>query len=211
MSMSSTHVLPAGLAQDARLRASAAARDEERCRTTFDFASVYDAHFSFVWRSVRRLGVDEAALDDVVQDIFIVVHRRLGEFEARSSLKTWIFGIALRVVRDHRRTLRRKRLDAGARADETDPDTIADAPERGPHESMAKAEAVHLLHQLLDELEDEKREVFVLAELEQLSAPEIAEALELNVNTVYSRLRAARQSFDQAVARHHAREQRRVR
>ncbi len=170
-----------------------------------DFGEVYDACFAFVWRSVRRLGVSEAAIDDVVQEIFLVVHRRLCDFESRSSLKTWIFGIALRVVRDHRRTLRRKRLDASARADGLDLDDIAAAND-GPHELLAKAEAVRTLHQLLDELDDDKREVFVLAELEQMTAPDIAEALGQNVNTVYSRLRAARQAFEQAVLRMRARD-----
>jgi len=175
---------------------------------SLEFGAVYEACFSFVWRSVRRLGVEEAAVDDVVQEIFMVVHRRLADFESRSSLKTWIFGIALRVVRDHRRTLKRKRLDASARADVTDLDSIADARETSPHEAMAKAQAVKVLHDLLDELEDEKREVFVLAELEQMSAPQIAEAIGQNVNTVYSRLRAARVAFDQAVLRMRAREAR---
>ena len=72
---------------------------------------------------------------------------------------------------------------------------------------MAEREAVRTLHTILDELDDEKREVFVLAELEQMTVPEIADAVEANVNTVYSRLRAARREFDQAVLRHRAREQ----
>src|SRR5882724_509457 len=68
------------------------------------FSAIYDAYFDFVWRSLRRLGVPEATLDDAAQDVFVVVHRRLPEFEARSTVKTWLFGIVLRVVATHRRT-----------------------------------------------------------------------------------------------------------
>ncbi|MGO8993657.1 MAG: RNA polymerase sigma factor [Polyangiaceae bacterium] len=172
------------------------------------FEEVYGEHFPFVWRSVRRLGVDSSAVDDVVQEIFLVVHRRLAEFEARSSMKTWLFGVVLRVVRQHRRTLRRKpaQLGGGAAMD-PDVERVRDTAERGPHERAAEREAVRTLHAILDELDDDKREVFVLSELEQMTVPEIAEAVETNVNTVYSRLRAARRDFDQAVLRYRARDQ----
>ncbi len=170
------------------------------------FEGVYEAHFDFVWRSVRRLGVSEGAVDDVVQEIFLVVHRRLVEFEARSSVKTWLFGIVLRVVREHRRHVRRKSPHSIRPEPPTDPETLGDSPDRNPHESAAKTEAVRVLHAILDELDDDKRETFVLAELEQMTVPEIAQALAVNMNTVYSRLRAARQEFDQAVARHRARD-----
>lgn len=174
-------------------------REEAPPRPEFDV--VYDAHFPFVWRTVRRLGVDEASRDDVTQEVFVVVHRRLPSFEGRSSLKTWIFGIALRVVRDHRRTRRRK--PGGVDGDVLD--AIADGAPT-PDQHVEKSQAVRLLHALLDSLDDEKREVFVLAELEQLSAPEIAEVTGANVNTVYARLRAARKDFEAAVARYRARE-----
>src|SRR5579859_7717464 len=72
------------------------------------FAEVYEDYFSFVWRSARRLGAPEASVDDVVQEAFVVVYRRLSQFEGRSSLKTWLFGIVLNVVRAHRRSLRAK-------------------------------------------------------------------------------------------------------
>lgn len=166
------------------------------------FDEVYEAHFPFVWRSIRRLGIDSGAVDDVAQDVFLVVHRRLGDFEGRSSVKSWLFGILLRIVRDHRRTLRRK----PAGRDPEDPDGVSDDAARGPHESAAKAEAVRLLHSVLDTMTDEKREVFVLAELEQMTVPEIAEAIGANVNTTYSKLRAARADFDEAIARAHARD-----
>ena len=169
------------------------------------FEGVYRAEFSFVWRSAKRLGLRDAALDDAVQEVFVVVHRRLGEFEGRSSLRTWLFGITLRVVRDHRRSARRR--DPGP---PVDPDSLR-ATGGGPAESAEKAESVRLLHALLDELDDERREVFVMVELEQMPMPEIAEALGINLNTAYARLRIARQEFEQALARHRARDMWRLR
>jgi RNA polymerase sigma-70 factor, ECF subfamily len=165
-----------------------------------DFTSLYEEFFEFVWRSVRRLGVPERALDDAVQDVFIVVHRRLDEFEGRSSVKSWLFGIARRVAHDHRRRASRK--DRG----ESLPEAIADPYAPSPLESASRAQAVALLYRLLDALDDDKREVFILAELEQMTVPEIAEATSVNLNTAYSRLRAARRAFEQAIHRHQARE-----
>jgi RNA polymerase sigma-70 factor (ECF subfamily) len=134
-----------------------------------------------------------AQVNDAAQEVFIVVHRRLPDFEARSSLKTWIFGIALRVASEERRSARRR----------PEAPLDSDLPARAvsdPHEDVARAQAVRVLYALLDELSDEKREVFVLAELEQMTAPEIAELLSINLNTVYSRLRAARRDFDAALS-----------
>jgi RNA polymerase sigma-70 factor (ECF subfamily) len=158
------------------------------------FEAIYEEHVEFVWRSLRRLGVAAASLDDAVQEVFIVVHRRLAEFEGRSSMKTWLFGIALRVAHDHHRSVRRK---GGLLPLEP---TVADeAP--GPHEQAVTAEAVRELDRVLAELDEDKRVVFILAELEQMTAPEIAEAVGVNMNTVYSRLRAARLAFEAALAR----------
>jgi RNA polymerase sigma-70 factor (ECF subfamily) len=174
-------------------------------RQSLVFDDVYREHFTFVWRAAKRLGVSEASLDDVVQEVFVVVHRRLDDFEGRSSLKTWLFGIALRVVRDHRRAVRRRPVEPAV-----DVDTLQSSA-NGPGENAEKAEAVRILHALLDELADERREVFVMADLEQMTMPEIAETLGINVNTAYARLRLARQEFEQALARHRARDEWRLR
>lgn len=165
------------------------------------FEHIYQQYFDFVWRSARRLGVSENAVDDVVQDVFLVVHRRLRDFEGRSSMKTWIFGITLRVISDHRRTIRRK----GGLAPLPDDEVLGDRGE-GPVAALEKRQAARVLHALLEELDDEKRTVFVLAELEELGAKEIAELVGVPVNTVYSRLRAAREAFDGALARYRAKE-----
>lgn len=161
-------------------------------------AEVYETQFDFVWRTARRLGVASMHVDDVVQQVFLVVHRRLPEFEGRSSLKTWLFGITRRVARDHRRTAKRRPVEPLGTMEPVDHADNAET-------DILRDEEARVLHAMLDQLDDDKREVFVLAELEQLSGPEIAEALALNLNTVYARLRAARASFEQAVLRHQAR------
>jgi RNA polymerase sigma-70 factor (ECF subfamily) len=152
-----------------------------------------------VWRSLRRLGIPQPQLDDAVQDVFLVVHRRLGEFEGRSTVKTWLFGIALRVASVHRRS-------AARRPTEPLTEEPADVAAPAAAESLSEArEAARLVHQLLDSLDEDRRAVFVLSELEQMTAPEISAALGVNLNTVYSRLRLARRDFDAALARYRAR------
>ena len=160
------------------------------------FDAVYEEHVDFVWRSLRRLGVAEAAVPDAVQDTFIVVHRRLPSFEPTVSVRAWLFGIARNVARDHRRLVRRK---GGSELPSEPPDRGP-----GPAEHLQRTESLRLLDAILLELDEEKREVFVMAEIEELTAPEIAVALELNVNTVYSRLRLARRAFELALSRREA-------
>ena len=170
-------------------------------RSWADFEALYREHFRFVWRIVRRLGIDGPQVDDVVQDVFVVVHRRLGDFEGRSAAKTWLYGIIRRVVADHRRTLRRKPgHETAAAPPEGDLDSVTGC-EPSPEASIEQAERVRLLHRLLGELDDDKREAFILSELEGLTMAEIAEALDVNANTIASRLRAAKREFEAALDR----------
>jgi len=164
------------------------------------FEDVYEQYFDFVWKTARRLGVPTAIVDDAAQEAFVIVHRKLHEFEGRSSVKTWLFGIVRNVARDARRTERRKspHTQDGARQDAA---LVAASPEGRPDHLAERSAENRMLYALLDELEDDRRDVFVLAELEQMSIPEIAITLELNVNTTYSRLRLAREDFSKAAAR----------
>jgi RNA polymerase sigma-70 factor (ECF subfamily) len=170
------------------------------------FDEVYEEHFDFVWRSMGRLGVDASAVEDAAQDVFVIAHRRLADFEGRSSVKTWLFGIALRVARDFRRAARRKRSHGLVPEGEADTDAVPDTASPSPLDSATRSEAVERLQAILGELDEDRRAVFILAELEQMTAPEIAEAVGANVNTVYTRLRAARREFNEAVARYAARD-----
>lgn len=160
------------------------------------FHAIYSEFFRAMWRTLRRLGVEHAQLDDAAQDVFVVVHRRLPEFDGR-SLRGWLYAIAVRVASDYRR-------GAAQRRTAPLPETLVDPRPDPAHESEL-GESVRLLHALLAELDEPKRIVFVLGELDELSVPEIAEALAENQNTVASRLRAARARFDEAFRRHQAR------
>jgi RNA polymerase sigma-70 factor, ECF subfamily len=166
-----------------------------------DLAAVYEAHAAFVWRSLRLLGVPDQALDDAVQEVFLVVHRRLDEFEGRSSLRTWLYAIARRVAGNVRRGVERQGVPGTMPVDLVDP-AAAD-----PLEAAQQAEAGRLLVELLAHLTDDQREVFVLVEIEEMPVPEAAETLGINLNTCYSRLRAARARFERELAVRRRREE----
>jgi RNA polymerase sigma-70 factor, ECF subfamily len=147
-------------------------------------ADIYRSHFAFVTRSVQRFGVPEAHAEDVAQDVFLVAQRRLDAFEGRSTARTWLFGIARRVAKDHRRSRDRLRR----RLDRLEPmESTADA-EGATMRLLAEGR----LTRALGSLDDARREVWLLAERDGMTAQEIAAEKGVNVNTVYSRLRSAR-------------------
>lgn len=168
------------------------------------FDQLYREHFSFVWHCLRRLGVEEAALRDAAQDTFLVVHRRLLEFEGRSPLRSWLYGIAVRVASNYRRTKHRR----DGRLHEADLDSLADANESTQQDSVEQRQSLVLVHQLIQQLDEDKRQAFVLAEIQELSVAEIAAILDVNPGTIYARLRAARIQFDRIVVRHLAKNKR---
>lgn len=169
-------------------------REPVAARPSFD--ALYDQHFRFVWRCLRRLGVPERHLDDACQATFLVVHRRLQDYEPRLSPRAWLFAIARRVASDFRRTEARK---GGGLP------LVDEHPARGdtPLDSAIKSEAAQIILRFLDTLPDAQREAFVLSELEQMTAPEISAALDANLSTVYSRVQAARAALERYIARLH--------
>lgn len=162
------------------------------------FQSVYRQYFGFVWSSARRLGVSLDSIDDLVQDVFIVIHARLDTLEKPEALRSWIYGIVRRTVSTYRRAKHTRPLGWDGEVD-----TASLTPT--PLEQTESNQDLVLLQSLLAQLDEPKREVFALVELEELTIPEAAEALEIPLNTAYSRLRAARQAFDAALLRHEAR------
>ena len=150
---------------------------------------LYRAHAPAIFRALRRWGVPDAKADDALQETFLVASRKLGEFEGRSTHSTWLFGIALRVARGVRRAREHDALDVEPADGATPLDERADG-----------RRAAQRLDALLRTLDDDQREVFVLAELEERTAPEIAEITGAKLNTVYSRLRLARQAVQAAFA-----------
>jgi RNA polymerase sigma-70 factor (ECF subfamily) len=159
------------------------------------FDRVYDDHFAFAWRTLRLLGVSEDALEDAVQDVFAVVSRQLGEFAGRATLRTWIFAIVQRTAANYRRRHRRKLkplvpLSDGLAGQEPTP--LAHA------EAQAVAELIERYCQGLD---PDRRALFVLVLLEEVPAPEVARALGVPLNTVYSRVRSLRAGLERALGR----------
>jgi RNA polymerase sigma-70 factor, ECF subfamily len=170
----------------------------------FDVAEVYETNFRYVWRCLRSLGVNDELVDDALQDVFVVAQRRLSEFDGRVELTTWLYAIALRIARKYRERARNEVARFGESLEEGDlPASHADL-----EAQLHCSERLLVARAALDRLEDDKREVFVLAQVEQRSAPEIASILGVPVNTVYSRLRIARQAFSAEVKRQKARSKR---
>jgi RNA polymerase sigma-70 factor (ECF subfamily) len=155
------------------------------------FEALYHAHVDFVWRTLRRFGVPVAALDDATQDVFVVVHRRFGAWEQRASIRAWLFGVSKRVAAKHRRGLERHARKLAALPEPTSA--------RELDERVADRDHLERIARAIDNLAPERREVYVLADLEGLSAPEIADALGCKLNTVYSRLRRARADLQSAL------------
>jgi RNA polymerase sigma-70 factor (ECF subfamily) len=170
-----------------------------------NFDEIYESMVQYVWNIVSRMGVHRSDAEDVVQEVFVIVHRRLDDFEGRAQLKTWVFKIAVHVVQHYFRTHARKPGDR-ATAKGTEIHSLVERQENGPAAEAERRERLRTLDHLLDQLDEPKRAVFVLAEIEQLTLSEIAEIVELNANTVASRLRAARQGFEKALSRYRARE-----
>jgi RNA polymerase sigma-70 factor (ECF subfamily) len=161
----------------------------------YDFDQVYEAHFDFVWRSLRMLGVPAEIVEDAVQDTFSVVSHKLADFEGRSALRTWLFAILQRVASNHRRTQRRKLQRLEPLFD------VAASREPTPHAHAEAVETLDVIQHFCDTLDSERRAVFVLALLEEVPAPEVAEALGIPVNTVYSRVRTLRDGLRRAFER----------
>lgn len=176
----------ATLTSDMPALALAQPTSEDAVIPTFD--EVYAAHFAFVWRVLRTFGVADAALEDAAQDVFVVVHRRLPEFEGRAQITTWLFAIARRVAQAHRRK--------DGRTDPLDEDPVGTS---DTFAAFSRAQAAATVMAILDTMDEDKRIVFALVELEQLSVPEVSRMLEINLNTAYSRLRLARHAFELAV------------
>jgi RNA polymerase sigma-70 factor (ECF subfamily) len=155
------------------------------------FRAVFDAHYDYIWHSLRRLGVATADLDDVVDEVFLRVHDRLPSYDPARPIRPWLFAFAVRAAADYRR-LARHRVFVDSDADNVDP-----APT--PEQAAMQGDAERLVQHALDALSLSTRAVFVMYEIDGRDMKEIAEALEIPVNTAYSRLRLARGTFEAKV------------
>jgi RNA polymerase sigma-70 factor (ECF subfamily) len=151
--------------------------------------AIYESEFSYVWHTLRRLGIRPGDLEDTVHDLFVVVHRRLLDYDPARPLRPWLFGIAYRVASE-----RRRRGPPEVRADE---DELLELPDHGPSPEamLAAGQARRRVHRALEALPMDQRAVVIMHDLDDCTAPEVAEALEIPLNTVYSRLRLGREKF----------------
>jgi RNA polymerase sigma-70 factor, ECF subfamily len=187
---------PLGERTSVSLHSNEAVASRHQARGVDSPESLYREHYDFVWRNARRLGCDDDWVDDAVHEAFLVAARRLGEFEGRASIRTWLFAIVFRVVkrmkRDRARYQRRLLGYAEARAS-----SITGG--------GASPDAAHYLRQLLMRLDESRRAIVILVELEGMTAAEVGRALSLKQGTVESRLRTARLRLTKMLERDRAR------
>jgi RNA polymerase sigma-70 factor, ECF subfamily len=180
--------------------ASLSRSEESLCetRTSEDgdarLEQLYVEYADLVWRALARHGVPQASIDDALQDVFLVAHQKLGDYREEGKRGAWLVAISRRVAADRRRAAMRRaaREDAAASRAPTAVD---------PEQELLRRDAAAFMEPFLASLEPDRREVFVLADIEGMSAPEIAKALGIKLNTVYSRLRRARLAFQSAIER----------
>lgn len=176
---------------------------DEALESQVAVSRVYEVHAPFVWASLQRLGVRDPDLDDVLQEVFVVVHQKIATFDGSSKMTTWLFGICMRVASAYRRRGFRRKETCVA---EPAADAVASCV--SPEDAMAAEQSRRRLAELLDELDLEKRAVFVMFEIDEMPCEQIAQIVGVPVGTVYSRLHAARKDFQKALARMHARDAR---
>jgi RNA polymerase sigma-70 factor, ECF subfamily len=153
-------------------------------------ADVFEAHIDYVWRVLRHMGVAPRDLEDVAQEVFVVVHRRLAEWEPRGDIRSWLYAIAAHAAKDHRRRAWNRRV--GPLEEQAEPhgsETTEDLDDR-----LDARRALERVHAALSALPEEQRMVFVLYELEGLSMEEITQGMQCPLKTTYSRLRLAREA-----------------
>ena len=171
-------------------------------RPTFD--EVYTETFPAVWRMASRLGIVDSALEDVLQDVYLTVFRKLEDFEGRSAVKTWVLAITIRIVSNHIRMRRRKGAAHALTSVVDDPESVPDAAP-DPHERLAREEAMRAVRELIAGMDPRRAAIFMLVELGELSVAEVARELGANVNTLQGRLCAARRDFERGLQRRQAR------
>jgi RNA polymerase sigma-70 factor (ECF subfamily) len=161
---------------------------------SLEFQTLYRTEFHYVFHTLRRLGVRERELEDLTHDVMLTVHRRLAEYDRARPLRPWLWGIAYRVASDHRKLSRHRHEVTGVSVEPPDP-------AKGAHERIEEHQARELVLQALDTIDLEKRAVLIMHDLDGHGMPEIADALQVPLNTGYSRLRLARRDFEAAIRR----------
>lgn len=180
---------------------------EERKPSALDVLAIHEEHADFVWRTLQRMGVQDADVEDQLQEVFVVVHDRLHTFDGSARMTSWLFGICMRVAAAYRRRAYRRREQVVAAVPETGPGDDDRTPEQAAMAEQARA----TLRAVLDLMDVDKRALFVMFELDEVPCEEIAKILSIPLGTVYSRLHAARRDFEAALKRFSARDASRAR
>ncbi len=182
-----------GLPEAPSVSETAAAQGE----AALSLEQVHEIHGGFVWRTLHRMGIRPPHVDDVYQEVFLVVHRRLSSFNGQSAITTWLYEICFRVAAGYRRK-------SHFRREELVPDWSElelSSPAPSPEQTLVTARRAKHLERILDALPLEYRVVFVMFELEGLSSEQISESVGAPLGTVHSRLYRARKRFARALAR----------
>jgi len=186
--------------QTARAAAAGAAGAALPASGPAELTQVYAEWADYVWRMLQRLGVKRADLEDLCHDVFLVAHRRFGEFDGRVAVNAWLFGICLRVAANYRRRARvRQQHVSAALDDEVAQVRVPAAAE--PDQQLARRRAQERVQAVLAGMDLSKRAVFLMYEIEGLGCQQIADQLGVPVGTVYSRLHGARALFEKEAAR----------
>lgn len=162
---------------------------------TADFRDLFDRDYVYVWHSLRRLGVREADCDDVANETFVKVHQNFHQYDPSRASRPWLFAFCARLASDYRRLARHRREMA------LDSEPKVPASRSDPEAEVLRLESSALVLEALDALDDDRRRVFVLHEMDELPIPEVARVLEIPLGTAYTRLRTARQEFTSVIRR----------
>jgi len=180
---------------EAGVAPSKSGRGASNSRDTALFREIFEQESSYVYNTLRRLGVREADLPDLTHDVFVVLYRGLDDYDASLPARPWLFAAAFRVASDHRRRARVQRevlaVDDLKAVDEAPP----------VDQQIAAHQDRALVIAALDDLDLDKRAVFVMHDLDGHTIPEISRVLSIPLNTAYSRLRLAREQFRESVQR----------
>jgi RNA polymerase sigma-70 factor, ECF subfamily len=164
---------------------------------------IYALHHTFVWRIARRLGVADAMLDDVVQEVFVVIHRRRHELDMSGSIPALLYGVTRRIAGRARDAAQQRERRLSVVESVSTPNSEDDPESRALLEERAQ-----VVREALDAMDEDKRMMFLLTQVEGMSIPEAAAVVDVNVNTAYARARVARELVGKAIARHRARDER---
>lgn len=172
------------------LRASPVA--QARGAESLEAAEIYQLHARRVWGWAARLGGPSVEPDDVVQEVFLTVYKRLGEFRGDSKITTWLYRITQNIIRQRRRS---ERLQLWFSGTPQEVGAEVAAQDESPVQAIERRQSTERLYQILDGMKENYRTALILFEIEQLSGEEISELIGVRISTLWVWLHRARALF----------------